>query len=76
MCAAVLTTLTPVFLLSFSDYLSYFILAVPMFGKMFGKCLGKYSCRGSIFPIEILNGTCFFVSEMVLALAEASHIKN
>ena len=53
--------LTPLFLLSSSVSLSYFILAVPM-----RECLGKHSCMSSPFPIRESphffakrNGTCF-----------------
>ena len=47
--------LTPLFCVSSTVSLSYFILAVPM-----RKCLGKHSCMSSSFPIVILNDTFFF----------------
>ena len=49
--------LTPLFCISSSVSLSYFILAVPMRG-----CLGKHSCMSSLFPIAILNGISSFLS--------------
>ena len=49
--------LTPLFCVSSSVSLSYFILAVPM-----RKCLGKHSCTSSSFPIAILNGASSFLS--------------
>ena len=55
-----LIILTPIFLLSSSVSLSYFILAVPM-----RECLGKYLCMSSPFPIAILNGTSFFPTEQL-----------
>ena len=48
--------LTPLFCVSSSVSLSYFILAVPM-----RECVGKYSLS-SPFPIAILNGTSSFLS--------------
>ena len=53
--ALLLCILTPLFLLTSSGSLSYFILAVPM-----RECLGKHSCTNSTVPIAKLNGTCFF----------------
>ena len=67
--ALVLSILTHLSLPS-SVTLSYFILADPM-----RECLGKHSCLSSSFLIAILNCTCLFSRETVLALAEASPIK-
>ena len=47
----------PLFCVSSSVSLSYFILAVPM-----PECLGIHSCMSSPFPIAILNGTSSFLS--------------
>ena len=47
--------LMPLFCVSSSFSLSYFVLAVPM-----RKCLGKHSCMSSPCPIAILNGTFLF----------------
>ena len=47
--------LTPLFCVSSSVSLSYFVPAVPM-----RKCLRKHSCMSSSFPIVILNDTSFF----------------
>ena len=55
--AILFSILTPLFCLSSSVSLSYFILAVPM-----RECLGKHSCMSSQFPIAILNGTYSFLS--------------
>ena len=44
--------LTPLFCVSSSVSLSYFILAVSM-----RECFGKHSCMSSQFPLAILNGT-------------------
>ena len=52
--AVLFSMLTPLFCLSSSVSLSYFILAVPM-----RECSGKHSCMSSPFPIAILNGTEF-----------------
>ena len=49
--------LKPLFCVSSSVSLSYFILAVPM-----RECLGKHSCMSSPFPIAILNSTSSFLS--------------
>ena len=49
--------LTPLFCVSSTVSLSYFILAVPR-----RECLGKHSCMSSQFPIAILNGTSSFLS--------------
>ena len=61
---------TPPFLPS-SVSLSYFIIAVPM-----PKCLGKYSCMSSPFPIAILNGTLFFSRNDLIEMVEVSPVKN
>ena len=53
--AVLFSILTPLFCLSSSVSLSYFVLAVPM-----RKCLGKHSCMSSRCPIAILNGTFLF----------------
>ena len=53
--ALFLSILTPLFLISSSVCLSYFILAVPM-----RECLGKHSCMSCQFPTAILNGTLFY----------------
>ena len=55
--AVLFSTLTPLFCVSSSVSLSYFILAVPM-----RECLGKHSCMSSPFPIAILKGTSSFLS--------------
>ena len=55
--AVLFSILTPLFCVSSSVSLSYFILAVPM-----RECLGKHSCMSSPFPIAILNGTSSFLS--------------
>ena len=55
--AVLFSILTPLFCVSSSVSLSYFILAVPM-----RECLGKPSCMSSPFPIAILNGTSSFLS--------------
>ena len=55
--ALLISIFTPLFCVSSSVSLSYFILAVPM-----RECLGKHSCMSSPFPIVILNGTCSFLS--------------
>ena len=47
--------LTPLFCVSSSVSLSYFVLAVPL-----RKCLGKHSCMSSSFPIVKLDDTSFF----------------
>ena len=49
--------LTPLFCVSSSVSLYYFILAVPI-----RECLGKHSCMSFPFPIAILNGTSSFLS--------------
>ena len=69
--ALLLSTLTPLFLSSSSVSLSYYILAVPM-----RKCLGKYSCMSSPFPIAILNGTFFFRSVKAMNNWKRSAIKQ
>ena len=51
----------PLFLLSSSVSLSYFIIAVPM-----RECLGKHTCMSSPFPIAILNDTCFFLRNQMI----------
>ena len=53
--AVLFSILTPLFCVSSSVSLSYFVLAVPM-----RKCLGKHSCMSSSFPIVMLNDTSFF----------------
>ena len=53
--AVLFSILTPLFCLSSSVSLSYFVLAVPM-----RKSLGKHSSMSSSFPIVILNDTSFF----------------
>ena len=53
--AVLFSILTPLFCVSSSVSLSYFVLAVPI-----RKCLGKHSCISSPFPIAILNGTFLF----------------
>ena len=53
--ALLLSILSPLFLPSSSDSLSYFILAVPM-----RECLGNHWSMSSSFPKAILNCTCFF----------------
>ena len=53
--ALLLSILTPLFCVSSTVSLSYFVLAVPM-----PKCLGKHSCMSSPCPIAILNGTLLF----------------
>ena len=53
--ALLLFMLTPLFLPSSSDSLSYFVLAVPM-----RECLENHSCMSSPCPIAILNGTFLF----------------
>ena len=53
--ALLFSILTPLFLPSSSVSLSYFVLALPM-----RECLRNHSCMSSIFPIAILNSTCFF----------------
>ena len=68
---AFFSILTPLFLPPSSDSLSYFILAVPM-----RKCLGKYSCISSPFPIAILNGTFFFLSVKAMNNWKRSSIKQ
>ena len=55
--AVLFSILTPLFCVSPSVSLSYFILAVPV-----RECLGKHSCMSSPFPIAILNGTSSFLS--------------
>ena len=50
--AVLFSILTPLFCVSSSVSLSYFVLAVPM-----RKCLGKHSCMSSPCPIAILNFT-------------------
>ena len=54
--AVLFSMLTPLFCVSSSVSLSYFILAVPM-----RECLGKHSCMSFPFPIAILNGTSWFL---------------
>ena len=49
--------LTPLFCVSSSVSLSYFIFAVPM-----RECLGRHSCMSSQFPMAILNGASSFLS--------------
>ena len=53
--AVLFSILMPLFCVSSSVSLSYFILSVLM-----RKCLGKHSCMSSSFPIVILNDTSFF----------------
>ena len=55
--AVLFSILVPLFCVSSSVSLSYFILAVPM-----RECLGKHSCMSSQFPIAILNGPSSFLS--------------
>ena len=55
--AVLFSILTPLFCVSSSVSLSYFILAVPM-----RECLRKHSYMSSPFPIAILNGTSSFLS--------------
>ena len=47
--AVLFSILTPLYCVSSSVSLSYFILAVPL-----RECLGKHSCMSSPFPIAIL----------------------
>ena len=63
--------LTPLFLTPSSVTLSYFNLAAPM-----RKCLGKYSCMSSPFPIAILNGAFFFRSVKAMNNWKPSAIKQ
>ena len=53
--AVLFSILKPLFCVSSSVSLSYFVLAVPMH-----KCLGKHSCISSPCPIATLNGTFLF----------------
>ena len=55
--ALLLSMLAPIFLLSSSVSLSYFILAVTM-----RECFGNHSFISSPFPISILNETFFSLS--------------
>ena len=55
--AVLFSILTPLFCVSSSVSLFYFILAVQM-----RECLGKHSCMSSPFPIAILNGIYSFLS--------------
>ena len=52
-----------------------FVLAV-IFAVLVRECLVKHSCTSSTFFIAILNGTFFFLGELVDALAEVYPIKN
>ena len=61
--------LTPLFLPSSSDSLSYFILTVPM-----RECLGKQSCMSCPFPIAILNGISYFFAKQQIEMVEESSI--
>ena len=53
--AVLFSILTPLFCVSSSVSLSYFVLAVPI-----RNCLGKHSCMSFPCPIAILNGTFLF----------------
>ena len=61
--ALLLSILTPSFLPSSSDSLSYFVLAVPM-----RECLRKHSCMSSPCLIAILNGTFLFLRGEIVCL--------
>ena len=61
-----LSKLTPLFLPSSSVSLSYFNLVVPM-----RECLGKHPRTSSPFPIAILNGTYFVLSQVLILFSHA-----
>ena len=71
MPALLLSILTPLFLLSSSVSLSYFVLAVPM-----RECLGKHSCMSSLCPIAILNGTFLFSLGEIVSLVRSFVYQN
>ena len=68
--ALLLSILTPLFLLSSSVSLSYFVLVVPM-----RDCLGKHSCMSSPCPIAIQKGTFLFSRGEIACLGRSFSIK-